>query len=165
MSKQAVTLRVDVDDAWDAGDRLQVYTDRGSGAIDLTRPLLSRPCDLFPGQHPAKTFGEQPFGTGRFGDFKASRTPTGFEQTPFGIAPFGLPAPSIELTVEVEAAHGAWKFAVGAIGDDGTAQAGALQETTVVVSGTDPPPLDTFTFNSFDEPNDQVIFDFAQGSD
>ena len=165
MSKQTVTLRVPVDDDWDAEDRVQVYTDFGSGMIDMTRPLLSRQRDVFPGQHHARGFGEQPFGVGRFSDFKAERPVSGFEQTPFGVAPFGTPGPFVELTVDVDAAHGKWKFAVKAVDRDGTVQGGALQETSVVVSGTDPPPLARFAFNGYDGVNDQAIFDIEPGTD
>ena len=165
MSQQTITVRVPVNDAWDASDRLQVYTDFGSGTIDLTKPLLSRQSGLFTGQHPARGVGRQPVGRGRVGSGKASRARGGVGRTRVGRTPVGRTPPFVDLIVDVPAEFGTWKFAVGAVDRDGTVQSGGLQETSLVVSGTDPPPLASFAFDSYDGGNDQVTFDIEQGTD
>lgn len=165
MSKQTVTLRVLVDDAWDANDRLEVYTDNGTGTIDTTTPLLVRQGGVFPGRHPARGVGRQPVGRGRVGTGKAALSSGGIGRTRVGKTPVGRTPLFVDLTVDVDAAHGTWKFAVGAVDRDGSVQSGGLQETSLVVSGTDPPPLNKFELNSYDGGSDQVIFDIAQGTD
>lgn len=85
--KQAVTLRVPIDVDWDAGDRLQVYSDFGSGTIDTTKPLVVRGPDMFPGQQQARGVGVRPVGIGRVGDGKAARRRGGIGRSRLGVTP------------------------------------------------------------------------------
>ncbi len=159
--RQAIRFKVPVDEGWDAGDRLQVFTDGGTGAIDLTKPLLVRGHDVFPGRDRLGGVGRRPVGVGRVGDSRAARPRGGIGRTRVGVTPVGTAPPFVTVVVDVPAAFGAWKFAVQAIGADGVVQSAALVETTIVVSGTDPDPLDSLTINGFDQPSSVLTFDFA----
>lgn len=165
MSRQTVVLRVPIDDAWDAGDRIQLYTDRGTGTVDTTDPLLVRPQEIFPGEIAARGYGVHPYGVGRAGDFKASRPSCGIETGVYGVTPYGTAPPFVEIEVDLPAAHGAWKFAIEVIDRDGTVQAGALSEIQMVVSGTEPSPLSAFAFNNYNAGSDQVTFDFTANTE
>lgn len=163
MAKQSVTLRVPIASGWDGRTRLQVYTNFGSGAVDTSKPLLPRPMEVFPGQPVSRGFGARRFGLGRFGDGKPGRGGTAvFGRQRFGKTPFGNPTPFVEVTVDVAAAFGAWKFGVKAVDRFGNVQAGGAEEVTRVVSGTDPPPLKSFAVNGYDSQVDQVTFDFVK---
>lgn len=161
MSRQTIQLRIAIDDAWDAGDRIQVYTDFGTGSVDLTKPLLPQAFDVFPGEEPSQGYGVQPYGLGRVGDFKADRPHQGIGSAIYGVTPYGTAPPFVEVEVDVAAGFGNWKFAIQIVDRDGTPQGGALQEISAVVSGTDPSPLCRFTFNNHDAPSDQVTFDIT----
>ena len=161
MSKETIRLRVPISDTWDAGDRLQVFSDFGGGEIDTDRPLLARPVEVFAGQWPAKGLGRQPLGVGRLGDGRASRARTGLGKTILGVTPCGTTPPYLEVVVEVPAAFGNWKFAAAAVDRFGTVQAGSLQEVEAVVSATDPAPLQRIDLADYDGETDVVTFDLA----
>ena len=165
MSKQTVLLKVGIPEGWDAGDRVQVYTDFGTGSVDLTKPLLARAFDVFPREHPARSYGRQPYGRGRLGDGKAPRRTTGIGRTIHGKTPYGTAPPLVKIPVQVPAAFGTWKFAVRVVDQAGNPQSAALEVITAVVSGTEPPPLASFTFDSYDAETDQVIFAFTRSVD
>ncbi len=166
MSLQAITLRVPIGDDWDGGHRVQVYTDRGSGTVDTSRPLLARPAEIFPGQLASKGYGMHPWGRGRFGDNKPSRPRTGvYGRQIYGVSPYGNPEPFMEVTVEVPAAFGAWKFGVEVVDRFGTVQSGGLQEIVAVVSGTDPAPVSAFAVAGYDSQTDQVTFGFEKNTE
>ncbi len=159
--KQTVTLRVPIDDAWDGGDRIQVYTDFGSGTVDTTRPLTARGFDVFPGQISSRGIGKHPAGAGQAGSMKASRPHDGIGSAITGVTPTGTAPPFMSIEVDVEAGFGQWKFAVEAVDRDGTVQAGAKAELQAMVSGTEPSPLKSFDFNNHNGGTDQVTFDFS----
>lgn len=161
VSKQAVTLRVPIDESWDAGASLQVFCDFGSGTIDTSKPLLRRPREVFAGQRAARGVGLQPVGIGRTGDFKASRPRGGLGRTRVGVTPLGTTPPFIDVTVDVPPAFGVWKFAAQVLDRDGNPQSGPLQEISAVVSGTQPAALKSFSLFGYDAGADQVIFDFT----
>lgn len=165
MSKQAVTLRVPIHEDWDAGDRLQIYTNFGSGEVDTDKPLLRRPVEIFPGQQRSRGLGRQPVGIGRVGDFKAARPRRGLGTTRAGVTPVGTTPAVIEVTVDLPAAFGKWKFAAKAIDRHGNVQSGDLEVIEAVVSGTEPPPLEAFSYNGYDSETDQVSFDFSKGAE
>jgi len=165
MAKQTVMLRVPVDEAWDAGDALQVYADSGTGTVDLAKPLLARPAALFPGQHAAKGIGRQPVGRGRTGDLKARRSRPGMGRARVGITKVGKSPAVLQVPVEIPAAFGNWKFAVKVVDRLGVVQTAAAAELQVVVSGTEPPPLSAFAFDSYDQGADVLTFSFIKGSE
>lgn len=165
MSKQTVLLRVEIEDTWDAGDRLQVYTDQGSGTIDLNKPLLKRPLEIFPGQQAGQPYGRQPYAVGRHGDNLASRPPNGIAGTIYGTTPHGGALVAIEVAVEVAPAFGKWKFAAQVMDGHGNVQTAALQELSAMVSGTDPAPPAEFALVSYDAPSDRVTFSFSKDAE
>ena len=161
MSSQTAILRVPIDDGWDAGTRLQVYADFGSGTVDTDTPLLARPFEVFPGQHALRGHGEQPYGRGRVGDGKAARPVTGVGRAIYGRTPYGSAPPFVEVPVNVPAAFGQWKFAVKAVDGAGNAQSAGLNEIEAVVSGTEPPPVKSFALHSIHLITGQATFDFT----
>lgn len=166
MSKQTIILRTVIDEDWDAGTRLQVYTDRGTGTIDTSKPLLARPLEVFPGSVAANGFGTEPFGANRFGDQGPARPGTAvLDRQVFGQTPFGGGEEIIDVPVEVPAAFGKWKFVVQAIDRHGNAQSGALTEIEGVVSGTDPAPLSEFALFGYDAGTDQATFSFTRNTE
>ena len=165
MSKQTVLLTVAIDDSWDAGDRLQVFTDFGDGSIDLTRPLLKRTFDVFPGQQPAQAYGRQPYALGRHGDNLASRPPSGIAGTIYGTTPHGGALVAVEVPVVVPPEFGSWKFAARVVDAAGNVQSAAAAELSVLVSGTDPAPPAGFVFDSYDTPSDRVTFTFSKDAE
>lgn len=165
MSKQTIILRVAIDENWDAGDRLQVFTDSGSGVVDMSKPLLRRPFALFPGQQPAQAYGRQPYGFGRHGDNLASRPATGGLMSIYGTTPHGGTLVAVEVAVEVPPAFGVWKFAAQVVDGFGNVQAGGPLELAVLVSGTQPAPPAAFGFVSYDAPSDRVTFGFSKDAE
>ena len=157
-----ITLRVPIADTWDAGDRLQVYTNFGSGAIDTDRPLLSRPAEIFPGKWPAKGYGRQPYGRGRHGDHRAGRRRGGLEPTTYCRTAYGRTPATMTVKVEVPADFGMYKFAATVVDRFGTVQEGSLQEIETIVSGAEPAPLKSFARAGYDGQTDIVTFDFER---
>lgn len=163
--KQAITLRVPIHEDWDAGDRVQVFTDFGTGTVNLTKPLLPRPVSVFPGKHRARGLGSQPVGSGRVKDGRASRPHRGIRTTRVGRTPVGNAEPFVALTVNVPAAFGQWKFAVRVVDAFQNVQAGGEQEIEAIVSGTDPMPLRRLDFDSYDGGSDQVTFNLTRNTE
>ena len=163
--KQAITLRVPIHADWDAGDRVQVFTDFGTGTVDLTKPLLARPVDVFPGRHRARGLGFQPVGRGRVKGGRASRPHRGIRTTRVGRTPVGNAEPFVALTVNVPAAFGQWKFAVRVVDAFQNVQAGGAQEISAIVSGTDPSPLRRLEYAGYDNVNDQVTFTLTRNTE
>lgn len=165
MAKQSITIRFPYDNGWDAGDRVQVFCDFGSGTIDVSKPLLSRAVELFPGKTRARGFGQQPLGVGRFGDGKAARPPGALGRTIFGVTPFGTAPPLFGVVVDAPPVHGAWKFAARAVDRFGNVQAASLAEKSVYLSATDPTPIGRFALASYDAGTDVVTFDLVMGTE
>ena len=161
-----VTLRVEIDDAWDAGMCLQVYTDRGSGTIDTDAPLLAEPMEVFPNALPSAGFGAFPFGAGEFGSNRPGRPQNGgFGDQPFASVGFGTSSPYVLVTVNVPAAFGAWKFAVESLDAEGNAQGAALVELQRIVSGTEPVQLQSFGVSSYDSQNDVLTLTLSRNTE
>ena len=166
MALQRVTLRVPIPGGWDAGGRVQVYTDSGSGTVDTSKPLLARAVEVFPGAVASRGFGITAFGSAQFGDNKPSRPHVAvFGRELFGKTPFCNPEPFVLVGVDVPAAFGKWKFAVEAVDRFGNTQSGGVQEIEAMVSGTEPPPLKSFAVNGYDDPTDRLTFDFVTNAE
>ena len=165
MPRQSVTLAVPYDDAWDAGDRLQVFTDFGSGTIDVSQPLLARAVEIFPRQFPARGLGQQPLGVGQAGNGKAARPPGKAGRTILGVTPLGTAPPLLDVSVDAPPVFGTWKFAARAADRYGNVQAASLAEATTCVSATEPTPLATFRLASYDAGTDVFTFDVAVGTE
>ena len=157
--KTAVTIKVPVDVDWDGGTRLQVYTDRGSGTVDTNDPLLPRAVEVFPGQLVSAGYGQQTYGEGAYG-FNTPAPPRtgGFGEQVYGDGPYGESEPYVEVTVNLPAAFGKWKFAVEAIDGEGNVQSDPLTEVAQIVSATEPPTVRGFAFGSYASITDQVTF-------
>ena len=165
MSRVAVQLRIKIADAWRAGDKVQVYTNFGSGEIDTDHPLLSEPVEILPGVEPFAGFGGGEFGGGVYGDSRAPMMHTGgFGDMPMGQGAFGGSEPYVTVTVYVDDAFGVWKFAAKSVDKAGNLQEDALEEIDALVSGEEPPALTAFTFSEHDDVNDKAKFAFAMGT-
>ena len=157
--KQPITLQVPIEDDWDAGTRLQVYSNGGSGAIDTAAPLLPRAKDVFPKALSAAGYGNQVYGVGEYGrNLPDRRANGGYGDQQFGQIDYGDSQPYVEVTCYLPATFGVWKFAVEAIDAEGNVQAGGLEEIERVVSGTEPSPMTDFSLSSYDSETDTFTF-------
>lgn len=162
LRKLRVRLRVQLDDAWRAQDRLQVYTDWGDGTVDAAKPLLSRsirsfPMDIRRTVHHAG-YGLEPYGMTPYGgDLATPVLNSGYGFDPYGEVAYGETARYLWVDVLVPQAHGSWKFAAQAIDGAGNEQ-GALQDFIRFLSGDDPAPLGSFSYDSYDSGTDVVTF-------
>jgi len=161
--KQSVTLRIPVPDGWDGRDRLQVFTDWGTGTIDTTKPLLPEPIEVFRLQREAMGVGQQVVGGAR-ADLKAGRRPGTLGQGTVGVTPVGQDPETVDVSVELPAAFGPWKFAAQSIDRYGNVQSEALAAITKVVSATEPAGLSGLTFSSYDGGTDRVTFAFERNA-
>lgn len=159
-------LRVPIPDAAKAGDRMQIYSDFGDGSIDLSRPLLPEPVEIFAGaarrvlkakDYPAK------------GSAKSGRPPARLSEALGTIGDFkkGSKAfrPYVEIVVHVPAAYGNHKFAAQLVDTAGNAQGGTLPETTVFVSAPTPPGVRSFELAGHDSGTDQVTFNVTRNTE
>lgn len=166
MSRVAVQLRVKLADTWEVGDKVQVYTDYGTGTVDTDNPLLPEPIEMFPGDEPERGLGEGALGEGSLGGVGPPlHYPGGLGETPLGEVPLGDDEPYITVTAYVPDAFGTWKFAAGAVDEAGNVQGDALEEIEAFVSGEDPPALTVFAFAGYDDDTDKATFSFAMGGD
>lgn len=164
MSRVAVQVRVKLDPTWRVGDKVQVYTNFGSGEIDTDHPLLPEPIEMFPGDEPDLGLGQGEMGAGRLGDVgPPSHHTGGLGDLPLGEGALGEDEPYVTVTVYVDDAFGVWKFAAQAVDEAGNVQGDALEEIEALVSGEDPPALIAFTFSEYDDVNDQAKFAFTMG--
>jgi hypothetical protein len=155
----SLQLRVPCDDTWKANDRVQVYTDYGTGELDMDAPLLSRPLAMFPGVHFPGGYGRNAYGSTPYGNRRpAWQNKGGYGRTKYGSVPYGQGEPYINVSVDIEDAHGDWTFGVEVVDGAGNPQSGAVAETTYHVSGEDPAPAGTFAFSSYDSESDQCEF-------
>lgn len=165
MSKVAIKLRIPYPETADAGDALQVYTDFGSGTVDTTKPLLASPLPLFPG----KIKRSDGFGTGIMGLHRLDgRLPpmkhTSFGQTTFGVTPMGQVPPYVDVVVYLSPAFGKFKFAVEIVDAEGNKQIAAMPVIERMVAATDPPPLESFAYGSYDGMADTFTFNFTRNT-
>lgn len=166
MSRVAVQLRVKLDATWKVGDKVQVYTNYGSGAIDTGNPLLPEPIEILPGVEPFVGLGGGHLGLGALGESRAPQLHTGgLGGLPLGQGALGGSEPNIIVTVYVADAFGVWKFAAGAVDEAGNVQGDALDEIEALVSGEDPPALTAFAFSGYDDGTDKATFSFTVGGD
>ena len=162
-----ITLRVPYPSAADAGDRLQIYTDFGTGTVDHAKPLLARPIELFPGEtkrfagHGTEAYGQSRYGIGRASPPKGP----GHGAERYGSTPHGSVPRSIDLVVEVPPAFGTHKFEVELQDSEGNAQGGSLPQLAAMVSGTRPPTLSSFAYDSYDDVNDLIQFTFTRNTE
>lgn len=156
----AVTLQIPIEDTWRAGTRIQVYTDWGSGEIDTDRPLLARPVEVFPGQAAQRGVGDDAADlVGTAGGPRQPATNTLASEI-CGVTPLCEGTAFVEVTVYVPQVYGLWLFGAQAVDEAGNPQDGALTELTELVYGTDPAPLQSFAYDSYDGETDQVTFAF-----
>ncbi len=156
----AVTVRIPVPARADGGDALQLYSDFGSGTVDLTRPLLAKPVAVF---------GAYTHRTPRASRYSAQGSPrTGrpgqlMESAATQIDPKGglkLFSEYVELTVFIPPVYGWVTFAARLVDAAGNEQSGTLPEIAVFVSASDPPTLRRFDFAGYDAAADGVTFSF-----
>ena len=105
-----------VDQAWDAGTTLQVYTDFGAGTIDFDKPLLVKAKRVFEqGYKEPAAGGVSPtrLGRGRLSG-RPNKPAIGLGRTRLGRTPLGRTPSYVEVVVRVPPAYGVHKFAVKA---------------------------------------------------
>lgn len=160
--KETINLRTPIPTDWEEGTAVQVYTDRGSGTVDLTKPLLPTPYRVAGDGGRVKTgFGHVPYGRGRFGHGRPSRPRTGYGHGRYGHTPYGRTDRFVDVPVSVTPTFGPWKFQVAAVDAAGNVQAAGLFEIIRVVSSTTPPAVRDFAFGSYDSINDQISFNLT----
>lgn len=148
-----------VDATWEAGTRIQVYEDRGTGTVDYTRPLLGRPLEVFPGQVAATVLLARRVSDGTLGDGRPLRRQGGLGERSSAGGLALIPPPSyVDVTVSVRTGYGMRKFGVKAFNAAGIPQGTAAVELEHFVSGTDPRPVERFAFDSFDGGTRRVRF-------
>lgn len=162
---QRVDLRVEVDPTWRATDRIQVYTDRGTGTVDANVGLLRAPQRIFPDDQRDGVahlgYGEEPYGKVPYSHERGvTGRDHGYGQDRYGEVGYGETVRVVIVAVDIPQAYGNWKFAAEAVDGAGNVQ-GALVEFTQFVSGEDPPPLASFAFSSYNGGSDKVLFSFT----
>ena len=164
MERMPVTVRVPVVSSWEAGGTLQIYSDHGSGgAVDTTRPLLHQRAEMFPGTEEVVGYGEEPYGATAYGGEEPVSNGGGYGEEPYGeeVDGYGYGSPAIDVRVFVDQGFGVYLFAAESYDVAGNAQGGALIELSQLVSGDTPEALAAFSFSSYDDGTDQVIFAVA----
>ena len=152
-------LRVPCDDDWEADDRIQVYTDYGTGVLDTDAPLLSRAVAMFPGVHFPGGYGGNDYGSVDYGSEHPTWPHTGgYGDHAYGELDYGADDPYIVIPITIEDAVGDWIFGVAVVDGAGNSQSGAIAETTYHVSGEDPTPAGTFVFSAYVSESDQCEF-------
>ena len=160
--KQRVSLAIEVDATWRTGTRLQLYTDWGTGTIDATQPLLARAAEVWPGYGPSGGFAVDRFGErGFFDGLPPIRR--GFFDAPFALYPFCEEPAFRRLEVLLPAAYANWSFAAKAIDLVGNEQDAELAESEALISGTQPPAVHRWAFESWDNANSQITFMLVPG--
>ena len=163
MNDVAVTLMVPLASSWPAEATLELYTNGGSGEVDLTDPLWARA--LPTGRHvrQPKGLGLDPLGEMPLGltgpDYVAETL--GLGEIPLGDGPLGESIEIAEVEVQVEQGCGMYKFAAKVRDGEGNFQGDAAVEFDHFVAGTDPPQLKSLTYGSYDSENDQCSFAFS----
>jgi len=159
-----VTLRVPVQAGWRASDRLQVFSDVGSGSLDADNPLLTCPLAMFPNDVRSDVthggWGADPWGSVPWGGVEpVSPFSGGWGADPWGSVPWGGAKPFIEVRVWIGEDFADYKFAAQAIDGAGNVQ-GSLVEFTHLVSGENPHTLKSFALDSYDAETDTITFTF-----
>lgn len=165
LRKLALDLLVEIDPSWRPLDRLQVFTDFGTGTIDTDRPLIFRPRRIFPADSHDRVrrlgYGEEPYGLQPYGAEGAVVDRVhGYGWDPYGEVEYGGTTKHVVVPVEIPQAYGTWKFAAQTIDGAGNEQ-GALTEFSRFVSGENPPPLASFVYTSYDSGSDKLTFTFT----
>jgi hypothetical protein len=158
-----IRLRIPIDPSWRAADRVQVYSDFGSGTVDTDRPLLNPARRLFPDDPRDANNGGSIAQNGlcRMAlSRRPARRPQGMKKRSPLEASLAGTTRYVFMDVVVPAGYGMWKFAAEAADGAGNPQ-GGLNEFQQFVSGEDPPPLSSFAFDSYDDVNDVVSFSFS----
>lgn len=164
LSRMTVSLHIEVDPAWRTSDRLQIYTDKGTGTVDTAVELLTEPVAIFPDdardlvEHAG--YGEDPYGETPYGGEEVAAPDGGYGEAPYGEVPYGEDPWMVIVEIQIPQAFGNWKFSAQVIDGAGNPQ-GALTEFTQFVSGEDPPQLASFNFASFNSGTDKVTFNVA----
>jgi hypothetical protein len=161
-----VELRIPIPDAAKAGDRFQVYTDFGTGAIELSSPLLPEPVAIFPGGErratTAKTFSAK-------GSAKSGRPAVRIREGAASISSLKLGPkafrPFLEVVVRVPFGYRNFKFAAQLLDAAGNPQAAPLEEITVFLSGANPPSMRSFELAGYDAGIDQLTFNVSRNDE
>lgn len=159
MASQAVTLMIPIDPSWDGGTRINIVTDRGTGTIDEETMLLQMPIEAVPGGR-EQGYGRDPYALRRH-DGKPAVRRHGHGSEIYGVDTYGAYEPRIAVTVHVPAVFETWQFAAVAVDEAGNVQGDAVSELSVILSGTEPDPLQLFSFDEYDAVNDVVTFEWA----
>jgi len=161
-----VELRIPIPDAAKAGDRVQVYTDFGSGTVDMTAPLLADPAPLFPsGSRRVQTAKDFP----AKGAAKSGRPAARLSETASTISDFKQGSKAfrkvIEVRVFVPPGYGTFRFYAQLVDAAGNVQGGTLPLIEVFLSGVNPPPVRSFALASYDSGADQLTFNVERNEE
>lgn len=162
-----VELRIPIPDAAKSGDAVQVYTDFGTGTIDMAQPLLAEPAPVFAsGQRRALTAKDY----SAKGSARTGRPPARLREATGSISDFkkgpkNAFQPFLEVVVRVPAYYGNHKFAAQMVDSAGNAQGGTLPEITVFLSSPNPPGVRSFELAGYDAGLNQVTFNVTRNSE
>jgi hypothetical protein len=150
MSTIGVNVRVAVDDDWEWGTTLQLFTDQGDGSVDYDSPLLAQRFEVSGDTPEHRGYGMEPYGMGPYGGGVRSAEPGGYGMGPYGAEPGGYGGNNRFVTVPVRVNQGAGVYQFGVVAYDagGNAQGGAADEQSVFVVGTQPRPVRNFAYSS-----------------
>ena len=156
------TLAVEFDlpllDEYDFGDAADVFYDWGSGTVDYSRRLNSKPIPLFSTGARAQGYGAQPYGLG-LPDGRADRAGN-LGVSVLGTDPYGEPAPVAPITVDVPRCFGDRKFGVKVYGPTGDAT-GTPFEFQRFIASDEPPPIMSNELVSYDAGADRVTLSWT----
>lgn len=158
---ETMIIDVGVDPSWDADTRVQLYRDNGTGTVDFGVGLMAVPAAVLQGL-PSVVLGENTLGINTLGDnLPATRSDDPAGNMTLGTTPLGGSLPTHSIAVDLDSIYRLEKFAIKAIDRHGTFQTDAAVVTSVFVSGTDPDPMNDFSFVSYDAQTDRVRFSIS----
>jgi len=152
-------------EAMDAGDRVQVHGDSGTGTVDTATPLMGRGgAALFRPQKRSAGFASAPLGGGVIGTDRAQPLSIGgFGHEAVGLTPIGETPLLRPVTVHVRPAYGVHKFQARVTDGEGNAQGGSLPEVSVMVSSQRPASMGDFSFAQYS--GGKVTFNIASNKE
>jgi len=163
----AVRLRVVIPRQADAGDGLQIYSDFGTGTVNMSRPLLAAPAALLE----STVQRSRGYGTGAHGKavHGMERWPrarlSGHGRENYGKDPYAVMQRVMDVSVLMPPLYALVKFAGQIVDAAGNAQGGLLPEIELFLSAEEPPTLRRFEFSEYDAENDRVSFAIAENTE
>lgn len=143
-----VNIRVPIPTTADAGDAVQMYTDAGSGTVDLAKPMLARPKAIHATGRRSRGLGSGVLGRGPLGQATPPvESNGGLGSGLLGAGALGSSAEFVEAVIAVRPMYGVLKVAARVVDREGNVQ-GSAPEIAVMVSSSTPPGMRSFAYES-----------------